>query len=229
MHKSLCPLLVTLSLIVATPALVNAADELVVLSLASHNQVDDCESVGFVAKSPEMPTWLASTFKLYAEGRGAHGLDGSRPWGAVVFGGENLKAYAFIPVTDAESLSWELDEHIDSVTDLGGDIHKVVGTEEGTQLFAKEQGGWLFVSDRESCLQTVTYDPTKLLDEMNKEYDVAVRLVLKNIPADDGHKILAKLDKVMGPALRKMTSDETVEILGEAAFALEEVTLGWGG
>ena len=181
------------------------------------------------AKSPEMPTWLASTFKLYAEGRGVNGLDGTRPWGAVIFGGEKLRAYAFVPVTDAESLSWELDEYIDSVTDIGGGIQKVVGTEEGAELYAMEQGGWLFVSDCEWCLENVVYDPTKLLDGMNKDYDVAVRLVLKNVPADEGHKILAKLDKVMGPTLRKMTSDETVEILGEAAFALDEVTLGWGG
>jgi hypothetical protein len=229
MHKCLVPLLVALGLLIASPVCVNAADELVILSLTSHRQAADNASVGFVAKAEEMPTWLASMFKLYAEGGDVDGLDSSRPWGAVVLGGDKLKAYAFLPVRDADSLAWELDDYIDSVTDIGGGLHKVVGSEEGQELYAKEQGGWLYIADCESCLENVASDPTQLLDGMNKEYDVAVRLVLKNVPGDKGHEILAKLDKVIGPTLRKMTSDETVEILGKAAFELDEVTLGWGG
>jgi hypothetical protein len=175
-----------------------------------------------------MPTWMSSMFRLYAEGRDVYALDKSRPWGAVVNGGDKLTAYGFLPARDAESLSWELDEFIDSVSDVGSGIHKVVGTEAGKTLYAKEQNGWLFVADCETCLENVPADPTALLDGMDKEYDVAVRLLLKNVPADDGDKILAELDKTIGPTLRKMTSDKTVEILGKAAFALDEVTLGWG-
>ena len=45
--------------------------------------------------------------------------------------------------------------------------------------YAKEQGGWLFVSDCQECLSTVPADPAGLLGGMQNQYDVAVRLELK--------------------------------------------------
>jgi len=207
-----------------------AADSkpVVVLSLASYEDaVDAVESVGFVAAAPEMPAWLSSLFRLYSEGKEVGGLDHSRPWGAVIREGDKLSAFGFVPVKDAEFLAWELNEFIDSRTDVGGGIVKVVGTEPGKTLYAMESNGWLFVSDCQECLQAMPYDPVRLLGGMDKQYDVAVRLQAKDISRESGDKLLAEIDEKLGPGLRKIASEQTLGILAKAAHGLHQVTLGW--
>jgi len=230
MKKCLASLgVVCLLFAVAGPA--GAADgpkPLVVLSLSGYDSVlCDPGELGGVAKASELPTWLSSMLKLFAEGRDASGIDPARPWGAVVQLADGLSAFGFIPVTDAEELSWELSSHIESRTEVGADVYKVVGTEPGKQLYAKDGGRWLFVSDCPETLATVPYDPTRLLHGLDKQYDVALRFELKNVPAEEGEKILAMLDRTIGQELRQRTSDETVEIIGRAANVLDQATLGW--
>ena len=132
-----------------------------------------------------------------------------------------------MPVTDAEQLALDLDEHIQSNTEMGDGIYEVIGTEPGKKLFCKVTDKWIFISDCPETLKTVPADPTELIDGLNAKYDVAVRLQLQNVPADHGRNILAALDEKLGGALRRVLSDGTVQMLGEAAFVLEEVTLGW--
>lgn len=217
-----------LSLAMALPALAESPKPLVVLSLSGY-EASECDpaSVGFVAEAPDMPVWLESMFALYAKGRDSEGLDASRPWGAVIQHGSRLSAYGFVPVSNAETLSWELSEYIQSQTEVGDGIYKVVGTEPGKTLYAKVTDKWIYASDCPETLETVAADPAGLLDGMNKQYDVAVRLVLKNVPSDAGEEILAKLDETLGPTLRALSCEQTVKILGKIAVALDEVTFGW--
>jgi len=201
---------------------------LVVLSLSSYDDVaGEIESIAKLAEAPEMPTWLSGMLKLYGEGKEAGGLDKSRPWGAVIQLGDGLSAYGFFPVTDPETLSWELGDYIRDVEDVGDGIYKVIGEEEGKQLYALPSNGWLFIADCPDVLATVPSDPAKLLRGLNTQYDAALRFELKNVPADHGKKLLAFLDKKLGAALRKGASEQTMEIIGGAAYALDQVTLGW--
>ena len=221
-------LLLAISGFAAPSAMAAGPKPLVVLSLSSHSDVvGQIEALNEVAEAPEMPAWLSSTLKLFAGGRDLRGLDKSRPWGAVIQLDDKLSAYAFVPVADLEELSWELDAYIQSTTDLGGGMYEVVGTEGNKKLYTKQSGGWLFVSDDADTLDTVSENPCKLLGGLDKQYDVAVRFELGNVPAEHGKKILAKLDEKVGPTLRRMASQRTVGILGDAAFALQHVTLGW--
>lgn len=227
--RNVTAMLITAS--IAFTGMVQAADHakpLAVLALTSHDDVaKDVGPMTQIADTSDMPTWLSSMLRLFAEGQGVWGLDASRPWGAVVQLSDGLSSYGFVPVKNVEDLSWELDSYIESITDIGGGIYKVVGTEPGEQLFATEIGGWLFVSDRPETLDSVPADPTSLLGQLNRQYDVALRLELKNVPAQHGQKLLAMLDKTVGPTLRRMTSDQTVETIGRAAYALDQVILGW--
>ncbi len=201
---------------------------LAVLSLASYDQAKfDPNSMAFVTHTPDMPTWLSGLLRLYSEGTPLAGLDHARPWGAVVQIDQGLSAYAFVPVTDAETLLSELYEHVDSAEDIGGGMYHVVGTDKSQELYAKLVGNWLFVADSTRCLANVPDQPTSLLDGLNQKYDVALRLVTSNIPADKGQKILAQLDRWFGPALRQRTSEATVQMLGKAAQSLADVTFGW--
>ncbi len=220
--------LLSLLSVAVVPAAAASPKPLVVLSLSSHNDVaDSIAPLGEVAETPDLPTSLSSLLKLYAEGEGLAGLDPARPWGAVVQLGSGLSSYAFVPVTDAERLSWELYSYIRSTEPVGDEIYEVVGTEPGKKLYVKPTADWLFVSDRPDVLKTVPTDPGELLGGLNKQYDIALRFELNNVPSEHGEKLLQMLDRQLGPVLRKVASEEALEVIGHAAFALQHVTLGW--
>jgi hypothetical protein len=216
------------SLLIAVTSTAQAAKPLVVLSLTSANDVaGDVTELGEVAKAKELPTWLASMLRLYAEGNGLSGLDRSRPWGAVAqFEGDDVSGFGFVPVTDAEQLSWALDSEVRRTEDVGGGVIRVVGTETGKVLYAMELDGWLFVSDNESTLANLPSNPAKLLGGLDKQYDVAVRFDLKNIPEKEGGELLSLLDEKLGRSIREHVSSETYELIGEAAKVVDDLALG---
>jgi hypothetical protein len=216
------------ALATARTAVAESPKPLVVLSLSSYNAlVGESAPVGKVADVKGMPTWLAATLKLYGEGRDLDSLDPTRPWGAVVQREGELSAYAFAPVKDAEQLAWDLDEFIESPSDVGEGVYEIVAREGGKKLYTTESAGWVFVSDKAETLHNLPDDPAKLLGGLNKQYDVALQFELHNVPAENGKKMLARLDEHMGEAARRITSDQTVEMLGKILFELDQVTLGW--
>jgi hypothetical protein len=221
-------LLCLATLATARTAVAESPKPLVVLSLSSYNDlVGEPAPVGEVASVSGMPTWLAATLKLFGEGRDLDSLDPTRPWGVVVQRDGELSAYAFAPVKDAEQLAWDLDEFIESPSDVGDGVYEIVAREGGKKLYAAESAGWVFVSDKAETLRTLPDDPAKLLAGLNKRYDIALRFELHNVPAERGKKMLEQLDQQMGAVARRITSDETVEMLGKILFELDEVTLGW--
>lgn len=228
MRKSVLLVPAVLLLGAAAPALADGPKPQAILSLASHDKVKmAADEIAFVKDTPGLPTWFSSFVELYAQGRDVAGLAKDRPWGVVVQETEKLSGYAFVPVADLQALRDELSSYIGSVSDEGNGVYKVVGTEEGKQLYAREANGWLFVSDRAEVLATVCTDPATLVEGLDRTYDVAVRLVLRNVPEAQGKALLRELDRALGATLRKATSEKAVEALGQAAFELDEVTLGW--
>jgi hypothetical protein len=52
----------------------------------------------------------------------------------------------------------------------------------GQNLFAREQGGWAFLSIMPNMLESLPADPTAQLGALTKDYDIAVQLHMPNIP-----------------------------------------------
>ena len=53
----------------------------------------------------------------------------------------------------------------------------------GTDVFVREQSGWAIVTQAKDA-PLPTDDPMKLLTGLNPEYDIAVRVMLQNVPAE---------------------------------------------
>ena len=210
----------------APPA--QADKPIAVLSLTSHNDLQgDTEGLGELAKISDVPTWLASTLKLFSEGKGLSGIDAARPWGVVLQLGDGLSAYAFIPVRDAEYLLWDIEEFIDETEEVGGEIYRVTGTEPGKQLYAKVTGSWVYVADSREDLDDVASDPVALLSGLDKKYDAALCLETKNIPEQEGRALINLLGDKLGGVIREHASEQALNFLGEALNASEQVTMGW--
>lgn len=206
----------------------HADKPIAVLSLTSHNDLQgNTDGIGELAKISDVPTWLSSTFKLFAEGKGLSGLDATRPWGVVLQLGDGLSAYAFVPVRDAEYLLWDLDEYIDETEEVGYNVYRVTGTEPGKQLYAKVTGSWVYVAENREDLANVASDPAALLDGMDKKYDAALCLETRNIPENAGREIINLLGDKFAGVIREHASEDTLNFIGEALYASEQVTMGW--
>jgi hypothetical protein len=108
------------------------------------------------------------------------GMDKSRPSGLLIVpAGGNFQAVAFIPVTNLKLLLEVHKEQVGEPRDVGGSILEI-GTDR--KAFVKEQGGWAFVAEKKEQLGQLPADPAQLLGEMPTRYNVAVRVLAKNIP-----------------------------------------------
>ena len=229
MMKNLVSCVVVVALLAGFLAPTVLADKpIAVLSMTSHDNLQgDTEGMGELAKISDVPTWLASTLKLYDEGKGLSGIDAKRPWGIVLQLGDGLSAYAFIPVRDAEYLLWDIEEFIDETEEVGWETYRVTGTEPGKQLYAKVTGSWVYVADSREDLSDVAADPVALLGGLDKRYDSALCVETKNIPEQAGREIIDLLGDKLGGVIREHASEDALNFLGEALYASEQVIMGW--
>ncbi len=229
-YSLLCVLLNACIVGFLAPASADAAGPkpIAVLSLTSHQDLKgDTGGIGELAKVGDLPTWLSSMLKLFDEGKGARGLDATRPWGVVLQLGNGLSAYGFLPVSDAEHLLLDLDTHISGTEELADGTFRVTGTQAGKQVFARMKGDWIYVADRREDLSDVADDPTSLLSGLDKKYDVALCVETKNIPEREGRAIINLLGDKFGSVIRQHASEDALHFLGEALNASEQVTMGW--
>lgn len=108
------------------------------------------------------------------------GVDKSKPIGAVVMtNGQDFQPVGFIPVTDFESLMLLVKEQYGPPEDVGDGV-KMLGTP--LPLFVKEVEGWVILSGDKDNLGILPADPSTLLGEMPKEYDLAITVLPGNVP-----------------------------------------------
>lgn len=121
------------------------------------------------------------------------GIDKKKPLGMYVSpkeGGGDFVAVVFVPVTDLKGLLAVYKEQIGEPTDAGDGVLEVSAA--GQSAFIKEQNGWAFVAQQKEHLVGLPADPAALLGALPKEYTVAVKVNVQNIP----------------PELKKMAIDE---------------------
>lgn len=154
---------------------------LFVVSFAGWQElIDDIDLVGKETDDPELAEGLEGLLTLVTQGQGLQGLDKSRPWGLVVQTDElQFQILGFLPVTD-------LDKFLEALTalgepeDMGDGVYKL--DIQPMPIFFKQEGDWTYVSLGNEFLEDLPEDPVALLDGLNKQYDIAVRAYIANIP-----------------------------------------------
>lgn len=154
-----------------------------VLSIAGYDKVmGDVAYLGKLADDPDMAAGLETTLGMFTQGQGVNGLDKKRPWGVVVGTDETMafKALAFLPVTDYTRLLNSFAPILGEAKDVGDGVREI---QAGPQrLFTKEQNGWAFIGQTADALAKLPAEPTRLLGGLERQYDVALRLHVQNIP-----------------------------------------------
>ena len=145
---------------------------------------------------------------MVTQGKGLAGVDKTRPWGVIVqaSGEEDFSGYVFVPVTDFKEALGLLKLY--STVDAEGDVYKLTPKDGKKVGYVKQQGAWAFFAEKPEVLAQCDADPVALLGNLKKDYIVAGRIFLANVPEGLREKFLepsqAGLAKGCRPAWRRV-------------------------
>ena len=113
-----------------------------------------------------------------------NGVDRKRPIGVIVApkDGGDFIAVSFVPVSDMKAILATLKEPVGEPKDVGdGVLELAVGPQSA---FIKETNGWAFVAREKEHLAELPADPMALLGTLPKDYTIAAKVHLQNLPAE---------------------------------------------
>ena len=167
-------------------------------------------------------------------------FDRTRPAGVLItIEDDEPKGVGFLPVPNGDELLEILKDKLGSeIDDLGNGIRKV---SLGKGAYLKQQGEWLYFTDHPRHLKRLPEDPVAMLGGLDKEYGIAVRFFVRNIPqnlkdvadfalqtkidADLSAKELddPELDAAFVASLRKSVKKWTSTLINDS----DQITIGW--
>ncbi len=212
---------------------------ILVVSLAGYQRImDDIAFVGKLSDSPDLAKNLEGMITFFTQGQGLAGLDKTKPWGlAASTDGLSFQLLGFVPVTDLKKL-------LDALSGFLGDPDEEDGVYKiqaglPIPLYLKEHKGYGYLSQDAASLSNLPDDPTTLLGGLDKQYDVAVRLSVQNIPevfrqlAIDQIKMGVEGSLEQGPdesdeqfEERSKMTQQQMDALVTTLNELDELTLG---
>jgi hypothetical protein len=184
----------------------------VVVSLAGYDELmSDVDFIGQITGIPQLSAQMAEEgLKQVTQGQGLKGLDKKKPWGGVLlFDGTTPKFLVFAPVSDVKGLveAFAGPPFGFSATDAGNGVVELRGPTPQSG-FAKTQGSYTFFAQSAADLANLPKDPEGLLDGLNKNYDLAVRAYIQNVPQAFRDQILGGLKMGMQFSLQRPNPGE---------------------
>jgi hypothetical protein len=155
---------------------------IVVVSLAGYDEIyRDLDYLGRVSGNPDLAKGIEGLVAIVTRWQGLAGLDKTKPVGGLVrTDGVQYQYLAFVPAKDLPKLFDVLSNFIGEPEKLADDRWRV--TTSSGSVFVKRQGPWAFISPLDESLNDLPTDPQKLLEGLDTQYDLAVRLHVQAIP-----------------------------------------------
>jgi hypothetical protein len=228
-----------------------AQDEMKPLATVSFAGYDKLKAnigmLGQLGGNPKLADSLEQMLKGMTQGKGLAGLDTKRPWGAAFYlrpgdtpNQPKTILYVFIPATDLKQLmeTAKANPRLGGGIQLNGDKYTIMGI--GPPLVVQQKGDWAVASIMTPAgddLAKAPADPLKLLGDLPKKYDLAVRFSVKDVPEPIRQQILAMLQMRaamfpqgggggMSPLGGLMGANQGVQRLGEMLNELDEWLFG---
>ena len=165
-------------LAISRQAAAQAVKPVLVVSVASIE--DTLADVGYITKTAGNEE-IGRTAILFGNAF-TGGFDKKKAIGAyVTMAGAEPQAVVFVPVTNLQQILETFKESIGEPKDAGDGVFEIG---KGQTVFYKEQTGWVFIAQSKEHLTGLPADPGALLGTMPKDYNVGVRVLGNNIPAD---------------------------------------------
>jgi hypothetical protein len=170
----------------------------------------------------------------------SNGVDRKRPIGVIVSpkeGGEFV-TLSFIPISDMKAILATLKEPVGEPKDAGDGVLELAAGPQN--VFIKEAGTWAFVAQQKEHLAELPADPTTLLGTLPKDYTLAAKVSVQNLPADLKKMLVDQMrigfetslqnapdnqgfDKELMEKVNRNAMENIIRMLDE----LEDITLGF--
>lgn len=109
-------------------------------------------------------------------------VDTEKPMGGyVILDGFQPMGVGFVPVKDLDALLKMLSNDLGEIEE-GDDGMRIVSMPDGQEAFIKESGGYAFISDNVDNLSDLPDNPSAMLDGLNDEYNLAIRVYAQRLP-----------------------------------------------
>ncbi len=168
-----------------------AGKPLVIVSFAGYNALrGQIDAVGKLVGNPKLADTLELILTQATQGKGPAGLDKTRPWGAAILVNGREKGFdellgslfAFVPVTDLKQLMALGPDPMTGRPLVPGPDGVYEIKVPGKSFFVVQKGAWAFVANDREVFKSVPADPASLLGDLPKQYTLACRISMKNLP-----------------------------------------------
>lgn len=227
--------LVLCASVLPAPAADAQTQPLLVVSISGVDPL--LSDVAYLIKSAGLPDDYGRMAAMMTQNF-TQGVDNTRPIGVVVTtDGGTPTTLGFVPVTDLKALLAVLPPQAGRQSELGDGVVQLQGL---VTLFIKEHSGWAYISHAADSLKSLPDSPIAQLDGLDKQYAVAIRARIANIP--DAYKQLAmmairsgltaQLNKLPGESdeqydLRKGMAESQVKQMETMLNEVDVLTIGW--
>ena len=197
-----------------------------------NNILEDVNFIGSLAGQPRMADQVRPFVGM------VQGLDNDQPIGLVIQSdGMTPSGALCIPCKDLKMMLGGM--AMFGITHEDGPNGTIQIGAQGQTVFAKEQGGWAFVSMMPQMLENVPANPGQLFGALTNDYDLGIRVHVQNIPEAFKQMALSQLEAGMESGMRKLDTETDeqyearkemtkvqVDQLKQAAQDLDELTFG---
>jgi hypothetical protein len=214
----------------------------VVVSISGYDQLkNDIDFLGKLGGTPNVSKQLEGLLDFFTQGQGLAGLDKTKPIGAALLtddSGLQFPVLGFIPVTDLKKLLDALSGLIGEAEDEGEGVYKI--ETDAAKVYLKERNGWAYLSNKLDALDNLPKDPLKILGTLSKDYDIAVRAFVQNVPESLRDFAMDQIKNGMQAglqqgddesdedfALRKKVAEAQIGQIDAVMHELDKVTIGW--
>ncbi|BBO35940.1 hypothetical protein [Lacipirellula parvula] len=216
------------------------AKPVAIITFAGYDELmKDINFIGELGDQPGAADMVEQFVQMFTQGKGLAGLDKSKPIGAIVLTDGVMPSGALcVPVSDVNALLDIAKGMGVTVTDMGDGVSQVK-VPQGSSAFMKKSDGWALLSLDPSWLKSIPADPGAEFKALVKDYDIAARVKVKNLPEAQREQAIEALSQGAQQGLVKKSDESDAEFakrkaLVEAQIAqtrefisdLDEVTVG---
>jgi hypothetical protein len=216
-----------------------ATKPVAVLAIASYERLmTDIAFIGNLTGNPDLDKNLEGMIQLFTQGQGLAGLDKKRPLGiTLTTDGLQFQPLVVLPVTDLGALLTSLEGLIGAAEKGEKDVYQLDVFNQ--QVFIKENNKWAYVAMSPEVLDNLPNDGGSLFDGLEKNYDIAGRLHVQNVPEVFRTMLIDQLRLGVEAGLsrqpdekddafeaRKKMVDAQIDSLTAVISDLEQLTLG---
>ena len=187
------------------------------------NLANKLGNLALASSNPAMPRAIDS-MKM---GASAFGIDLAAPCGAFVAADKEGQPIfcAFLPIGNVGAYVAFL-EKLPTVDSLELDDGVYAGKiKDGPEFFVQQKGKWVYTANNREVLANVPADPAKLLGDLPKRFDLAVKLFPANVTAEVCQKALDRFQEQFKAAQEAMPE----QMVAQAAQRFKEAKLALPG